>query len=411
MHHQNILMLCQQSWSEGLGTNARSLALEFARHNRVLYVSTPMTLNDLLFQSNSPRVRQQLRVVLGREPSLVEVEPNVWVLTPVMVGLSLNWLPWRRLFKLLNQLNAWLLARCIRKGLQTLNFGTFDLLLDGILYQAVEIKRLLQPRRFIYYLRDYMVTVPYFRRHGAWAEARLMASADVVAANSAYLADYARPFNPRSYDIGQGCALDRYQAHRTYEEPADLTAVPYPRIVYVGFLTSLRLDLKLLTTLARQRPQWSLVLVGPEDPAFRASALHGLPNVFFLGAKAPAELMAYLHHCQVCINPQLLNEVTTGNYPLKIDEYLAMGKPVVGTATETMKLFADYVYLARDPAGWLTALEAALAEDASVRAVDRIAFAQSHNWPASVARLYAALDEIPPANDGSVINTAATAIA
>ncbi|MEJ7660034.1 MAG: hypothetical protein WKG07_10660 [Hymenobacter sp.] len=43
---------------------------------------------------------------------------------------------------------------------------------------------------------------------------------------------------------------------------------------------------------------------GPEDEAFRRSPLHQLPNVFFLGTKPPQQLAAYLHYCDVCLNPQ-----------------------------------------------------------------------------------------------------------
>ena len=394
MQHQNILMLCQQSWGEGLGTNARSMALEFARQNRVLYISNPLTFNNLFSKSETSQVQQFWRVWRGRQPQLTEVADNVWVYTPNVVVLSINWLAWKWLFRLLNRFNAWLLAGGIRRSLRAMDFNDFDLLVDGIQYPALEMKRLLKARRLIYYLRDYMVTVPFFRRHGSWAEGCLLREADIVAANSAYLADYARPHNPRSYDIGQGCALDRYQAGRAYPVPADLAAVPVPRIGYVGYLTSLRLDLALLVVLAQQHPAWNFVLVGPEDEAFKTSVLHTLPNVYFLGAKTPDELPAYLQHCTVCINPQLVNEVTMGNYPLKIDEYLAMGKPVVATATATMALFAQHVHLAADVAGWSAALAAALAEapnDTKMLTNTRINFAHSHNWPASVARLYAAL--------------------
>ncbi|HAI83429.1 MAG TPA: glycosyl transferase family 1, partial [Chitinophagaceae bacterium] len=87
---------------------------------------------------------------------------------------------------------------------------------------------------------------------------------------------------------------------------------------------------------ATAKPEWSLVLVGPEDEAFKQSALHQLPNVHFLGSKQPEALPEYVAAFDVCINPQLLNEVTIGNYPRKVDEYLAMGKPVVATQTEAM---------------------------------------------------------------------------
>ena len=384
-------MLCQQHWSLKLGTNARSLAREFARDNRVLYVTMPLDVKALLRGFRQPEVRQHLRIVLGLRNGLSQPEPNIWVYTPGCLALSINWVTSRRVFRALNKLNAWALARSIRAAARTVGFEAPYFLLDGIIFQGTELKRLLRPQQFIYYLRDYMLDVPYFRRHGPAVEAQLLRRADVVATNSAYLRDYAAAHNPRSYDIGQGCELALYQPQGPYEEPADLARVPHPRLGYTGFLTSVRLDLDLLVAIARHRPHWHLVLVGPEDEAFRRSALHTLPNVHFLGNKLPGQLPAYVHHFAACLNPQLNNATTAGNYPLKVDEYLAMGKPVVATHTRTMELFAAHVHLARTPADWLTALAAALAPAAPGRTARGIAFARSHTWAASTARLGAAL--------------------
>lgn len=391
MEHQAIIMLCQQNWDLQLGTNARNLAREFARHNRVLYVNVPLDLHALLTGFRQPAVRQRRQILLGQAESLVQAEPNIWVLTPACLALSINWLASTQLFQAGNKLNAKWLARSIRSAAAALGFADFYLLQDGLIYQGTELKALLQPRQFVYYLRDFMTAVPYFRRHGPAAEARLLQQADVVAANSAYLTDYARPHNPRSYDIGQGCVLGWYQAGVQHEVPADLAAVPHPRLGYTGFLTSVRLDVELLLRLARARPDYQLVLVGPEDEDFRQSPLHGLPNVHFLGNKAPAQLPAYVQHFDVCINPQVVNAITQGNYPLKIDEYLAMGRPVVATRTRAMDLFAAHTYLATTPAEWLAQLAHALTHPDAARAARGVAFAQSHTWAASAAKLYAAL--------------------
>ncbi len=393
MTNQNIIILAQQNWDTPIGTNPRNMALEFARHNRVLYVNMPLDVNTVLRERREPGVRQRLRVLLGQEPGLVSVAPNVWVCTTRVLLLSANWLASRAAFGALNRLNAKWLAHDIRRAARAVGFDSFYLLQDGLIYPGVELKRQLRPRQFIYNLRDYVLAVPYFRRHGPWLEAATMATADLVTANSAWLRDYARPHNPRSYDIGQGCVLSQYQADTNHPLPADLAAVPGPRLTYTGYLTAIRLDIGLLLHIARQRPTWHLVLIGPEDEAFQRSELHGLPNVHFLGSKAPAELAAYLQHSHVCINPQTLNDITVGNYPLKIDEYLAMGQPVVATATGAMTMFAEHVYLASGLAEWLIQLETALADHDPARRAARIAFTQTHTWEASVGRLYRAVAE------------------
>ena len=93
---------------------------------------------------------------------------------------------------------------------------------------------------------------------------------------------------------------------------------------------------------------------------------------------------AYIAAYDVCINPQMVNEITDGNYPLKIDEYLAMGKPTVATSTHTMRnIFAAHTHLATNPEEWLSAIDRAVAEaDDEELAKQRIAFAETHSWGA-----------------------------
>jgi glycosyltransferase involved in cell wall biosynthesis len=384
-------MLCQQNWDIGLAFNAKNLAKEFAKQNQVLFVNLPLDLNTVLKSAGDPAVKQRVRVWRGQAESLVQAAPNLWVLTPPVLSLSINWLTSNKLFRKLNRWNSQLLAASIRKAVEAIGFGSYHFFQDGIIPQGLEMRDLLAPTTFTYYVRDYVLGQPYFRRHGPWVEAELCRQADVVVANSAYLGDYAREHNPHSYDIGQGCVLAQYDATVEHTVPTDLTAVPRPTIGYTGFLTEMRLDIDLLLTIARERPHWNLVLIGPEDEAFQRSALHGLPNVFFLGSKRPDQLAAYLQHFDVCINPQLANELTQGNYPLKIDEYLAMGRPVVATHTRAMDLFAPYTYLAHSTADWLRLLEQALAEAGPRPAAEGIAFAQSHTWAASAQAMYQAL--------------------
>src|SRR5690606_29560760 len=131
------------------------------------------------------------------------------------------------------------------------------------------------------------------------------------------------------------------------DRPDELKNISEPIIGYIGSISSVRLDINIIKNLAVNNPEWTIVLVGPQDEEFKESDIHRIKNIFFIGPKAIKDLPAYIKSFDVCINPQTLNILTIGNYPRKIDEYLAVGKPVVATATEAMKEFEDYVFLAR----------------------------------------------------------------
>jgi glycosyltransferase involved in cell wall biosynthesis len=173
--------------------------------------------------------------------------------------------------------------------------------------------------------------------------------------------------------------------------PPDIIDIAKPIIGYIGVLFKLRLDIEVIAFIAKQKPEWSIVLIGSEDEAFRTSELHSLPNVYFLGNKPPESLPAYLNCFDVAINPQVLNEVTIGNYPRKIDEYLSMGKPTVATLTEAMTAFSDYVYLATSREEYLDFITLAIKEQSNEKAAIRVQFARGHTWEANADKIYKAI--------------------
>lgn len=135
-------------------------------------------------------------------------------------------------------------------------------------------------------------------------------------------------------------------------------------------------------------------MVGPEDELFKSSNLHQFKNILFTGGKPISELPDYINFFDVCINPQLINEVTIGNYPRKIDEYLAIGKPVVATATKAMETFSDFVYLAQNKEEYVLLIEKALKDNSGLKELERREFALEHTWENSVAKIYSAVKQL-----------------
>ena len=138
-------------------------------------------------------------------------------------------------------------------------------------------------------------------------------------------------------------------------------------------------------------PEWSFVFVGNPDEDFEKSSLRQQSNVFFLGQKPESLLPDYLAAFDVAINPQKINDYTIGNYPRKIDEYLALGKPVVATATATMEVFGHVTYLGKNVEDYKHFIQKAIDEDNAERQQQRIAFAGTHTWENSVGRIYSAI--------------------
>jgi glycosyltransferase involved in cell wall biosynthesis len=388
---RDIVVVGQQAWDEELGSNCKNIALEFSRHNRVLYVNSPLDRITMLRNKKSPRVQRRLSVIKGKEKGLISIQNNLWNLYPDCMIESINKIKSHTLFNYFNKINNKKFAVSIQHAIAQLGFKNIILFNDNEMFRGFYLADFLKPVTSIYYSRDYMLAVDYWKHHGKKLEPALIAKSNICVANSTYLANYCRQYNPHSYYVGQGCDLSLFTGLSNRTLPADVAAIPGPVIGYVGALQSIRLDIELLSYIAMQRPDWNIVLVGPEDDVFKASSLHRISNIHFLGPRPGSALPAYINAFDVCLNPQLVNQVTIGNYPRKIDEYLAMGKPVVATTTEAMSIFSRHTYLANTKEEYVHLIEKAIKEDSPTLQAERISFASSHTWENNVLEIYKAI--------------------
>ena len=392
--NRDIIIVGIQAWDIEIGSNCKNIAQEFARNNRVLYVNAPLDRISMIRERKTERIQKRVNIIRSGKSELIEISPNLFNLYPATIIESINWISSSKLFDWLNRINNRRFAKQISWAVERLGFKNCIIFNDSDMFRSYYLKELLEPETYVYYTRDNLIAVDYWKKQGVRVEAQHMKKADLVVANSTYLAALAKKFNPNSFYVGQGCDITLFNNRLVTTIPPDIKDIPKPVIGYIGALLSLRLDIKVLEFIAESRPQWSLVLVGPEDESFRNSRLHQFKNVHFLGNKEGRELPSYLNFFDVAINPQVISPITIGNYPRKIDEYLAMGKPTVATKTEAMSVFADYTYLAESKEEYVNYIEKALQEDTNQLHLGREEFAKQHTWENNVREISNAIESV-----------------
>ncbi|MEO1051433.1 MAG: glycosyltransferase [Bacteroidota bacterium] len=390
---RDIIVTGLQPWDTEIGSNCKDIALELSRHNRILYVNYPMDRISYLRSKEHPQIQARIKSLKGEEPRLKQVKENIWELNPRVIMESINKIPNRPLFDWLNKRNNKKLAGEINSAMQELGFEDAVLFNDNDFLRGFYLPEMVDQKLSIYYLRDNLTLQDYFKRHGQRLEKQLMAKSDYVMANSVYLAEYARDHNPHSYYVGQGFEAAHFLDQSELAHPEDVQPIKKPVIGYVGALISLRLDIPLLEKIAENLPEYSLVLVGPEDEDFQQSKLHGMSNVHFLGKRPVDQVPAYIASFDVCINPQVVNYMTIGNYPRKIDEYLVMGKPVVATKTNGMIPFENHTYLCETVEDYISKIKQAIEENSDQKRQERIDFAMTHTWEHSVKAMAEAISD------------------
>jgi len=386
---RDIIVMGIQAWDIEIGSNCKNIASQMAKQNRVLYVNPPMDRVSRYREKHTEKIKKRVAVKKGVENDLVELGDTMWNLYPKSITESINFIKNRVLFDWLNRINAKRFTNDIQSAINRLGFENYIVFNDSSMFLGQHIKDLLKPSFYVYYMRDYLTKNPYWRKNGVRLEPKLIQSADCVVNNSTLYMEYGKQFTEHSYMVGQGCDTSLFNdATREISIPDDLIGIPGPIIGYVGFLSSRRLSIEILVHIAKSRPNWSLVLVGPEDDKFNGSKLHEIDNVYFLGSRDASELPNYIKGFDVAINPQLINEATMGNYPRKIDEYLAMGKPTVASATKAMEYFRDYTYLGVTPEDYVELIEKALSENTEELERQRKAYGLSHSWENNVKEIY-----------------------
>ena len=160
-----------------------------------------------------------------------------------------------------------------------------------------------------------------------------------------------------------------------------LKTLAHPMIGYVGTVSN-HVNVELVAALARVRPDWSWVFVGPCHVPLKG--LKDLHNLHFLGQQPHRNLVNYIREFDVCIIPYRLNAYTATVFPTKLNEYLAVGKPVVSTNLPAVRDFNERhkVLTTSDepPENFLRAVEHALTEGGEPTAERRRSVAVHGDW-------------------------------
>jgi glycosyltransferase involved in cell wall biosynthesis len=216
-----------------------------------------------------------------------------------------------------------------------------------------------------------------------FAEERLIRSVDQVVVHSPALMQKKGGINPNTTWIPNGVDFQSFSVATAM--PNDLRSIPRPIVGYAGVIKK-QLDLTLLVNIAKAKPNYSFVLVGPvlnvSGKEQLLAELQGMSNVHILGARPAEALPAYVQHFDVCLMCYEVNAYTKYIYPLKLHEYLAAGRPVVSSAIDTVLVTQPPVMVATTLDEWLVAIDNSLKPQAVARdAVNaRQDLARQHDW-------------------------------
>jgi glycosyltransferase involved in cell wall biosynthesis len=387
----DCVLISTADWNARYWTNKQHMAERLAARGwRVLYVES-VGLRSPDIRSVGDWRRLVRRLFAGLRDFFLgprQVAPSIWVLSPLV-------LPGRR-YAAIDAVNRLLLDHpvlgFVRRHFRRPIVWTYH---PFMLSLAERIGQ----GPLVYHCVDDIAAIPgvditAMRR----CEPLLLAAADAVFTTSEPLFEKCVAINANTHFFSNVADADHFGAAlRSGPVPADIDAIPRPRLGYHGVLSDFKMDFRLLVDLAGRRPDWHIVLIGDEREGqtdASVAQLARLPNVHLLGYRPYERLPDYLRGIDVGLLPIMANDYTHSMFPMKLYEYLAAGVPVVSTPGPFVADGPPRVQVAADLSAFIAAVEAQLAAgrltpDEARKAVGR------NTWDERLDRMLAIVARVP----------------
>lgn len=213
----------------------------------------------------------------------------------------------------------------------------------------------------------------------AQAERQVAEEADLIICSSERLLERSRRLYGKGEYVDHGVDFDMFDAAgRSAVRPMELKGIQPPLIGFYGNIDGNTVDRGLLESICRLRPKYSFVLVGDMSREFES--LKAIPNVVAIPRQPYQRVAQFGAAFNVCLMPWLENEWIEHCNPVKLKEYLALGKPVVSTPFPELRRSGSFCLEASGAEAFAAAIDKALADDHPTEQNRRRAWASQHTW-------------------------------
>ena len=397
---RNILCISTPPWESNYASTTVQLMKEMAKYNKVLFVNNPFTLKDVA-DGIKKKKKVPVKKVFGLKKRLKKVaveNSHVFVLTPPMI-LTINFLPKGRLHSTLMQFNGWLIRRYIKKYLNKLNMQKD--LINLVSFNpalGLEVGRHFNEKLLLYLCYDEISAAPHLKKHGIWQERQFAKLADAIIVTSQGLYDCKKHLSEKCYVIKNAADFPLFSTGFN------------PQITFkkvVGFIGGIdrRLDYPLLEYVIESMPDVQFLFVGRIVYDEGRRRLSRFKNVMLAGPKNIKKLPADVKLFSAGIIPFKKSEFIKTVYPLKINEYLAAGVPVVTTNFSYLDDFTTVVSIAENKEEFRSLLFDEINSDSLDKKIARQNLARLNSWEHRAEELSRVIIELELGKSGNKLTS------
>lgn len=385
---KQIVCIGFPKWEGDYMKSTVSLMSALAKTHDVLYVDYPYTWKDLVFGLLGREKTAPVASMLGMAPRLRKLtlskKQTIHLLT-LPPFFPANWLTSERAYDRWLAFNGQRALKAIRKALHALAFKRAIVVNAFNPALGNQLAGQLGEKLLVYYCYDEISGAHWISKHGTRHEQEFLKRVDLTVVSSTRLREDKGPHTKACVLVKNGVALDLFSGlqKKAFRQR--------PRIGYLGSLDE-RIDFDLLYTLIDNNRGFDFQFVGRVVAQDEANQLRRFGHCEVLGAQPVEQLGSYVAGFDVGLIPFKKNRLTAGIYPLKINEYLSVGIPVITTDFADLSDFAAVAYIASDGTQFDRMIYQALAEQSESASVERRRFAQANSWVARAEAFDHALD-------------------
>ncbi|MFX0199908.1 MAG: glycosyltransferase [Candidatus Hodarchaeota archaeon] len=346
------------------------LALGFSRTNRVIYVNPPAAITYLR-KSPSNLMKKWLRFIKGKK----NVNSNLQVYYPPPC------LPFERISKCVNRLNQYILFLYL-KILVNPKDSIILWINDPYKYLMIQ---LLKPKIAVYDCPDAIVFQNNGRKQRIYDQLKkkILRGSTLSFFTSKALLNEGRKESTNCFYVPNGVDIRSFR-QTSYGVPQEMRKLGGTILGVVGTFDE-RIDIDLVNFVLEKVGDVTLVFVGPIQS--KTDNLKKHPRVIFTGKKNYKEIPGFINRFDVALIPYRINAVTTAVYPVKLHEYLMLGKPVISTDLPEVRQFSDIVIIADRKEEFVSQIWKAFRNDDESQRRRRIEVARNNSWEKRITEI------------------------
>lgn len=352
------------AWDTPYVKSTLELITRMAGTNRVIFLDYAYTWKDYFKNPHAPK-KQLLSSTPRRMPAGAG-EIELYNAAPMIPA---NWAKSTFLFELIMKINAWIMGFTIRRIRKTVEDE------KAVLINAFNpvfghfTKKSWKGIPSIYYCYDEISGTIWSGKWGKIYEQKFAGTTDQIITSSETLASKFEGKHRRIHAVKNGVNLEIFAGMKQEKTKTN-------KLGYIGAVDD-RIDFELLAEVALAMPDFTFEMVGTLKVAIPDFCP---PNILFLGSKDQRELPAFLGTWDLCLIPFVKTPLTKAIYPLKINEYLMSGKPVVTTSFTDLSEFAGLITEANEGEEFVDKIKKEIKNNNRIKIQRRMNFAKDNSW-------------------------------